>query len=53
MEVVIRKGQIWKVLENPEVGKPLRHSKKGERSLRIPPSRLIYVYKGGTLFSGF
>jgi len=34
--------QIKKILENPDVGKPLRHSLKGERTVYIWPHRLIY-----------
>lgn len=33
--------QILKILENPEVGKPLRYL-RGERTLYIKPFRLIY-----------
>ena len=44
------KRQIEKILENPEAGKPLRFELKGERSLRIPPYRLIYAMQGTTLY---
>jgi addiction module RelE/StbE family toxin len=44
------KRQIEKILENPEAGKPLRFELKGERSLRIPPYRLIYATQGTTLY---
>lgn len=37
--------QIHKIIENPEVGKPLRY-KRGERSLYIKPFRLIYAVRG-------
>ena len=37
------KKQINKILENPEIGKPLRYL-RGERSVYIHPFRLIYVY---------
>lgn len=37
--------QIEKVIENPSVGKPLRHDLKGERTLYIKPYRLIYTLK--------
>ncbi len=36
--------QIMKILENPEVGKPLKY-KKGERSLYIKPFRLVYALR--------
>ncbi len=37
--------QIEKIIENPDVGKPLKY-KRGERSLYIKPFRLIYAVKG-------
>ena len=42
--------RIKEVVENPEIGKPLRFELKGERSVRIPPYRLIYAVKGDTLY---
>jgi len=36
---------IDKILENPEIGKPLTHSLKGERSVHIKPLRLIYTFE--------
>lgn len=33
---------LSKISDNPSVGKPLRYTMKGLRSLRIPPFRLIY-----------
>ncbi len=36
--------QIIKILEHPEVGKPLKYT-KGERSLYIKPFRLIYAIR--------
>jgi len=42
------KKQIMKILENPEVGKPLKY-KKGERSLYIKPLRLVYSLRGEEL----
>lgn len=44
------KKQIEKILENPEAGKPLRFELKGERSIYIPPYRLIYASRGDTLY---
>ena len=38
------KKQILKILENPEVGKPLRHI-RNERVLYIKPFRLIYTLR--------
>ncbi|MBU2633660.1 MAG: type II toxin-antitoxin system RelE/ParE family toxin [Nanoarchaeota archaeon] len=37
--------QINKIIENPSVGKPLKHDLKGERTLYIKPHRLIYAFK--------
>jgi len=42
--------QIDKVIENPDVGKPLRYDMKGERTIYIKPYRLIYKVEGETLF---
>ena len=44
------KKQIRKILENQEVGKPLKYDLHGERSIYIKPFRLIYAVKGETLF---
>ncbi len=38
------KKQISKIIENPEVGKPMMHSRKWIRELYISPFRLSYVY---------
>jgi len=37
--------QIMKILENSEVGKPLKY-KRGERSLYLKPFRLVYALRG-------
>lgn len=37
------KKQIKKISENPNVGKPLKHDLKGERTVYIKPFRLIYT----------
>ncbi|MCX6659100.1 MAG: type II toxin-antitoxin system mRNA interferase toxin, RelE/StbE family [Candidatus Bathyarchaeota archaeon] len=34
--------QVRKIIETPEVGKPLRYDLKGERTVSIKPYRLIY-----------
>jgi mRNA-degrading endonuclease RelE of RelBE toxin-antitoxin system len=36
--------QIKKLRENPEVGKPMRHDRKGTRELYIKPFRLSYAF---------
>ena len=38
------KAQINKILNNPNVGKPLKYL-RGERSLYVKPFRLIYAIK--------
>ena len=39
------KKQIKKVVETPEIGKPMRNVRKGTRELYIPPFRISYVYR--------
>ena len=36
--------QIEKIINNPEVGKPMRYGRKGTREVYIPPFRLSYKY---------
>lgn len=36
--------QIEKLRENPEIGKPMRYSRKGTRELYISHFRLSYAY---------
>lgn len=38
------KGQIRKIISNPEAGKPMRNVRKGTRELYVPPFRLSYAY---------
>jgi len=38
------KKQIKKILENPEVGKPMRYDRRGTREVYIKPFRLSYAY---------
>ena len=44
------KGHIRRILENPNIGKPLRFQRKGERSVRMPPFRLIYALGGNAVY---
>ena len=36
--------QLKKIRNNPEVGKPMKHSRKGTRELYVNPYRLSYAY---------
>lgn len=44
------KKQIKKIIEQPEIGKPLKYSLKGERTIYIKPYRLIYSIVGNILY---
>jgi len=37
--------QFRKIKENPEIGKPMKYSRKGTRELYIKPYRLSYLYE--------
>ena len=36
--------QIARIIDNPEIGKPMRYDRKGTREIYIPPYRLSYAY---------
>ncbi len=36
--------QIKKIVNDSEIGKPMMHSRKGTREVKIPPFRLSYAY---------
>ncbi len=38
------KKKILKIIDSPEIGKPLIYSRKGTREVYIPPFRLSYLY---------
>ncbi|OGJ21448.1 hypothetical protein A3K73_09070 [Candidatus Pacearchaeota archaeon RBG_13_36_9] len=38
------KKLILKIIENPEIGKPMRHNRKGTREVYAKPFRLSYAY---------
>jgi len=42
--------QISKLKNNPEIGKPMRHTRKGTRELYIPPFRLSYRIQEETVY---
>ena len=35
---------VLKILNDPEVGKPMRYDRKETRGLHLPPFRLNYIY---------
>ena len=38
------KKQIRKIIQNPEIGKPMRYGRKGTREAYIKPFRLSYAF---------
>ncbi|VVB81588.1 Uncharacterised protein [uncultured archaeon] len=38
------KVQIRKIINNPEIGKPMRFARKGTRELYVKPFRLSYAF---------
>jgi addiction module RelE/StbE family toxin len=38
------KKQVKKIIENPEIGKPMMYERKGTRELYVSPYRLAYSY---------
>lgn len=38
------KKQITKIIENPEIGKPMKYTRKDTREIYIKPYRLSYSY---------
>ena len=38
------KKQIAKIIESPEIGKPMKHDRKGTREVYVPPFRLSYAH---------
>ncbi len=38
------KKQIGKIVENPEIGKPMRYGRKGTREVYVSPFRLSYLF---------
>ncbi len=35
---------ISKIIQNPEIGKPMKHNRKGTREVYVKPFRLSYSY---------
>jgi addiction module RelE/StbE family toxin len=44
------KKQIEKIIQTPDVGKPLRHDLKGERTVHVKPFRIIYSFFDETIY---
>lgn len=44
------KKQIEKIINRPEVGKPLQYSMKGERTIYVKPYRIIYSFDSQRVF---
>jgi len=42
--------QISKIVDSPEVGKPMRFGRKGTRELYISPYRLSYKMENGVIY---
>jgi mRNA-degrading endonuclease RelE of RelBE toxin-antitoxin system len=38
------KKQITKIIQNPEIGKPMRYVRQNTREVYVPPFRLSYTY---------
>lgn len=38
------KNKIAKIIENPEIGKPMRYARKGTREVYVGSFRLSYTY---------
>ena len=38
------KKLVEKIIDNPEIGKPMRYNRKGTREVYVPPFRLAYTY---------
>ena len=36
--------QIMKIINDPEIGKPMMYARKGTREVYVPPFRLSYAY---------
>ena len=40
---------VERIIDNPEIGKPLRYELAGLRSMRVPPFRILYELSGDYL----
>ena len=39
---------LIKIKDNPQIGKPMKHNRKGTREVYLPPFRLSYAYNKNT-----
>lgn len=46
IKIKVEKALI-KIIENPEIGKPMRYARKGTGEIYIPPFRLSYAHLPG------
>jgi len=44
------KKKIKKIIDDPEIGKPLRYDLKGEKTVYIEPFRLVYSIMNNDLY---
>ena len=44
------KKLVIKIIQNPEIGKPMRYDRKGTRELYISPLRLSYKIEGDIVY---
>ena len=42
--------QINKIIDSPEIGKPLQYDLKGERTVYVKPYRIIYSFFNNTVY---
>ena len=42
--------QVEKIKSDPEIGKPMRYSRKGTREIYIPPFRLSYTIEEDVVY---
>ena len=42
--------QISKIKDNPEIGKPMKYTRKGTRELYVSPFRLSYKVERGIIY---
>ena len=42
--------QFEKIIQNPEIGKPLRYNLKGERTVYVKPFRIIYTFFNDAIY---